>query len=153
MRVGIIAALLLTLTASLPAQDRSADEKAIRDLIGKINAGRGGEIESTADRVFWTGAMVRPVMGDEKGEVRPGSSVGDKRTNSKTTVTVKQLKVSPSGDMAYEYSTTRNSWDRTDNKKHIEFDAALLRVWSKVDGKWKVAASFQRGIDNTPTER
>jgi ketosteroid isomerase-like protein len=153
MRVAIISALLVTFAAPVPAQVRSADEKAIRDLIDKINTGRAGEIGQTEDSVFWSGAIVRPIVGDEKAEIRPGSSAGDKRANIKSIVTVKQLKVSQSSDMAYEYSTTRNSWDRTDNKKHIEFDAASLRVWQKVNGNWKIAAFFQRPIEDTPSER
>jgi hypothetical protein len=55
--------------------------------------------------------------------------------------------------MAYEYSTFKSSWDRKDNKRHIEIDGGMLRVWRKIGGNWLIAASFQRPYDNTPTER
>jgi hypothetical protein len=54
--------------------------------------------------------------------------------------------------MAYEYSTGRTSFDRQD-KQHIEFDSALLRVWRKDAGQWKIAASFQHPYDDTPSAR
>jgi hypothetical protein len=134
-------ALLMTLATPLAAQDRSADEKAIRAEVGKLESGHGSEIQGTDDSVFWTGALVRPTVGRETPVLRPGSSSG-KRINSKANIKINQLHVSASGDMAYEYSTVHNSWDRTDNKQHIEFDAAVLRVWRKENGQWKVAAWF-----------
>jgi ketosteroid isomerase-like protein len=146
-------ALFLTLVTPLGAQDRSADEKAIRAEVGKLEAGRGSEVKQTDDSVFWSGAYVRPVVGREKPVLRPGSSADGKRINAKMTIKVNQIRVSDSGDMAYEYSTARSSWDRTDNKQHIEFDAAVLRVWRKENGQWKIAAFFTRPIEDTPTTR
>lgn len=144
--------LVVSLSSPVVAQDRSADETAIRDLIAKEDAGRRAEVRSTEDLVFWSGAYVRPFVGKEKGEVRPGSSAGQ-RTNETRQTTVRLLRVSPAGEMAYEHSLVRQSWDRTDTKQHVEFEAALLRVWVKEQNQWKVAAFFQRPIENTPSTR
>jgi hypothetical protein len=74
--------LFLALATPLGAQDRAADEKAIRAEVEKMNAGRGSEVKLTDDSVFWSGALVRPVVrGGEKPENRPGTS---NRTNQKT---------------------------------------------------------------------
>ena len=134
------------------AQNPSADEEAIRDAIAEINAGR--TTPRTTDTVFWSGAYVKPYVQGEQPQARPGSSaVGNNRTNQKTAVKVLQLRVSASGDMAYEYSTFQTSWDRKDNGRHFALEGGLLRVWRKIDGKWQIAASFQHPYDNTPAEQ
>jgi hypothetical protein len=54
-------ALIFSLVAPLVAQDRSADEKAIRDLVAKINAGvlPLPDRPVLPDTVFWSGALVK----------------------------------------------------------------------------------------------
>jgi ketosteroid isomerase-like protein len=61
------------------------------------------------------------------------------------------LHVSAGGDLAYEYSTFKQSWVRNDNKQKVEDEAAMLRVWRKVDGRWRIAANFRRPDDNAAT--
>jgi len=134
------------------AQNPSADEAAIREVIAEMNAGRPAP--RTTDTVFWSGAYVKPFVRGEQPQVRPGSSAGgDNRTNQQIAVTVLQLRVAASGDMAYEYSTFQTSWDRKDNGRHFALEGGLLRVWYKIDGKWLIAASFQHPYANTPVEQ
>ena len=152
LRVALVSfAVLAAASSSAGAQNRGADEKAIRAAIDLINSGRGQEVPSTPDRVFWSGALVRPNVRGEKPEPRANSSAGN-RSNEKTAVTVNQLHVSASGDMAYEYSTFKSSWVRNDTKQTIQREGGLLRVWRKIDGKWHIAASFQQPYNNTPAE-
>ena len=134
------------------AQNPSADEEAIRDVIAEIIAGRPAPL--TTDTVFWSGAYVKPIVRGEQPQARPGSSAeGNNRINQKMGVTVLQLHVAASGDMAYEYSTFQASWDRKDNGRHFALEGGLLRVWRKMDGKWLIAASFQHPYDDTPVEQ
>ena len=79
--------------------------------------------------------------------------LGMRGVGRKTPVTVLQLRVAASGDMAYEYSTFQTSWDRKDNGRHFALEGGLLRVWHKMDGKWLIAASFQHPYDDTPVEQ
>ena len=51
------------LSTSAIAQSQSADESAIRAQISRVDKGESGL--STADRIFWNGAIVRPTVGAE----------------------------------------------------------------------------------------
>jgi ketosteroid isomerase-like protein len=64
-----------------------------------------------------------------------------------------RLEIATGGDLAYEYSTMRLSFVRTSDKQKIEVEGAVLRVWRKTDGGWKIAAAFQRPHDDSPTPR
>ena len=52
--------------------------------------------------------------------------------------------------MAYEYSDFTMSYDLADTKEHQVFDGSLLRVWKKVDGEWRIAATFARPNTSAP---
>jgi ketosteroid isomerase-like protein len=145
--IAVVVAVAALTTAV--AQSPTADEKALREAIAAASL---VERRIAPDTVFWSGALVKPVVGEEQPQPRPGSSANN-RENVKLAVTVIQLHVATSGDMAYEYSTTKSSWDRNDNKRHIESEGGMLRVWRKIGGKWLIVASFQHPYDNTPTER
>jgi ketosteroid isomerase-like protein len=132
------------------AQSPPANEKALREAMAA--AERGPANLFAPDWVFWSGAYVKPLVANEQPQFRPGSSASN-RDNQKQAVTVIQLKIAESGDMAYEYSTVKSSWDRNDNKRHIETEGGMLRVWRNIGGKWLIVASFQHPYDNTPTER
>ena len=145
--------LLLAAGSTAFAENQSADEKAIRDVVAKMNAGEsspGGLL--LPDAVTWSGATVKPVVGNEKPQFRPGSSAGA-RTKETRTAHIVQLHVAASGDQAYEYGTFKSSWVRNDNKQQVEVDGAYLRVWRKLGGSWKIAANFQRPYDETPTTK
>jgi ketosteroid isomerase-like protein len=64
-----------------------------------------------------------------------------------------QLHIAASGDVAYEYSTFKQSWVRNDNNQKVEDEGALLRAWRKVDGRWRIGAQFRRPNDHSPTSR
>ena len=155
MRATTIAfALLIAAGSTTFAQNPSADEKAIRDIVAKMDAGEripGGL--ALPDSVGWSGATVKPVVGNEKPQFRPGSSAGGGRTNEMRATQIVQLHIAASGDVAYDHGTFKSSWVRTDNKQKIELEGAYLRVWRKVAGSWKIAATFQRPYDDTPTTK
>jgi hypothetical protein len=98
--------------------------------------------------------LAKPTVGDEKSQLRPGTRAAPGgRTDSKITRKIEQLQVAASGDMAYEYSTYHFSYVRTSDKQKFELDGASLRVWRKLDGRWRIVATFQRPFDDSPSPR
>jgi ketosteroid isomerase-like protein len=120
--------------------DLKGDESAIRSAIASNHA------KETEDAIFWSGAYKRPVIGSEKGEEFSGHE-GSKRKNVKITTDVQRIDVAASGDMAYEFSYGFLSYDLDAPPEHVAFKTGLLRVWKKVNGEWKVAATFVRPLD------
>ena len=121
--------------------DTKADEAAIRAIVESPK-----RPAYAARNVFWSGALKRPVVDNGVSDPYPESGIG-KRKNQKTTTKVERLEVATAGDMAWEYSTATLEYDLSDSPKHEKFDTALLRVWKKEGGHWKVAATFVRPLD------
>jgi hypothetical protein len=92
----------------------------------------------TKDAVIWTGASSKPLT----KETDKPDLVAPNRRNNVFKTTVQRVDVSQAGDMAYEYSTFSIAYD--DDRGHREATGALLRVWKKDGGTWKIAAQFQR---------
>jgi ketosteroid isomerase-like protein len=147
----LMLAIAVGFTVPVFAQDRSADEKALRELIVKLDAQNQAE-PIAPDAVRWTGAQVRPYVQGQRAEPRPGLAVGAERVNQKQTYKVERLKIAPSGDMAYEYSNFVLTYDRKDTGRSERFEGALLRVWEKVKGQWRVAAWFQQPYNTAPLQ-
>lgn len=138
---GTVCALSLVLVASSLHADTKADEAAIRA------AAVSGQGKSTDDAIFWSGAFKRPFILPQKGETFPEDAMGT-RTNMKTSVAVQRIEVAASGDLAYEFSLGSLEYDVVATPtKHIAFQVGLLRVWKKVNGEWKIAATFARPLD------
>jgi ketosteroid isomerase-like protein len=127
------------LVAQYSRVDSKADEAAIRALIAKEEFP-----PSTEDRIAWSGASKRPSVGPKRGEVFPEAQL-EKRKNTKATTSVQRLEIAKSGDMAWEFSYGKIEYDV--DETHHAFERATLRVWTKVDGQWKAAASFTRPLD------
>jgi ketosteroid isomerase-like protein len=122
--------------------DLKAEETAIRALIEK-----GIGVPYTEDSITWSGATKRPAVGPQRGEPFPEAKV-DKRKNQKTVWKVERLEVAASGDMAWEFSYGKLEYDLDESpSRHVSFDTAALRIWKNMGGQWKVAASFQRPLD------
>jgi ketosteroid isomerase-like protein len=137
-----VCVLLLVMGASsLQAADSKTEEAAIRAAIASEHA------KHTDDQIFWSGAYKRPVVRPEKGEEFPGHELS-KRSNVKTTTDVQRIEVAASGDLAYEFSYGTLDYDLTGPpQQHVAAKTALLRVWKKVGGDWKIAAFFARPLD------
>ena len=139
------AAMVIVATALVVAGAQSipADERAIRSLIAVIDSGE--TVDFTTDNIFWTGALKRPwLRGKNEPERMPGL---ENRVSSRIKTSVVRIDVSKSGDMAYEFSdveVTNQAKDADGRIQTTTFPSSLLRVWKKVDGKWQVAAHFQR---------
>jgi ketosteroid isomerase-like protein len=124
--------------------DLNAEEAAIRALIEK---GANSRIPFTEDGIFWSGAYKRPTVGSHKAERFPEDSK-EKRKNEKGTVKVERLEVAASGDMAWEFSYGTLEFDLDETpSRHVSFETGILRVWKKMGGEWKVAATFARPLD------
>jgi hypothetical protein len=146
MNLGLIRACICLGPAILIGQtakiDLKAEDAAIRMLINQ-----GDRPPSTDDRIAWSGAQKRPSVGSRAGEPFPGVDI-EKRKNSKSRRTVQRLEVAASGDMAWEYSLGSLDYDLVGPPpRHVSFEQGILRVWKKVGGQWKVAASFVRPLD------
>ena len=159
MRIAFLALAFLTAASSNAfGQNQAANEKAIRDIVARMNAGQPPvDVKSfrpEGDEIFWSSQLVKPQVGTEEMQLRPGSSAGrDRRSNTRMQTQIVQLHISSSGDMAYEYSTFKQAWTRNDDQRRIEVEGALLRTWRKRNGLWLAGAIFQVPYDNTPNER
>jgi hypothetical protein len=145
-RVSIF--VLVTVTA-LVAIARGAgrdatEEAAIRKLITMYDQDVAAA-PRLSDRVFWSNAYKRPVMGDEKGIPLPGStSVPDRVPGSQRSKTEPiKIAIADSHDLAYEYSKSNLQFDMKSGQ-HVTFETGILRVWQKEGGEWKIAAMFSR---------
>ncbi len=136
--LGLTASILL---GQIPKVDLKAEEAAIRALIAEVGV---GNLPHTTDVITWTGVLKRPRVGSEPPDMYPDAGV-DRRTNQKTSWRVQRLEVAASGDMAWEFSYTTLEYDK--DSRHISFDTGVLRVWKKLSGKWNVAASFMRPLN------
>jgi hypothetical protein len=71
-----------------------------------------------------------------------------KRINRKNTAKVERVEVAASGDMAWEFSCGEAEYDVDETPSRcVSFETGILRVWKKVDGRWKMAAAFTRPLD------
>jgi ketosteroid isomerase-like protein len=151
-----LAALAIALLAGAPstalraAGSNADDEAAIRKQIAAYDAG-GSRAIFLPDRVFWSGAYKRPVVGSEPGEPFDGQGgIGSRVPNSQKSKTeVIRIVVSDSRDLAYEYSKSTLEFDLKSGS-HVSMQTGLLRVWQKQNGDWKIAAFFTHPYDRPP---
>ena len=137
--VGVVAVGAVAHVRS--AADRSADEAAIRRLIRDRDAGT--RVPSTPDRVFWTAALKKPLLGSEAPTLRTHERGIENRVPGTTKIEtqVRRIVFADSGEFAYEYSDGLLTFDLTDGQ-HISSPNSTLSVWQKQDGQWKQAAIF-----------
>jgi hypothetical protein len=145
----VIAASVMVL-AALPVsgqQSMSADEKQIRDLITAADGGKAPP--RSQDRIFWSGAYKRPVVGNEQGEEIPGEERPSNRVpgSQRTVTNVRRIEIAKSADLAYEFSDSILSFEVKGGARRVSFPTSLLRVWRKEAGQWSVAAQFGRAHD------
>jgi ketosteroid isomerase-like protein len=128
------------------AGTNATEEAAIRKIIAAQDAGT--RAAALPDGIFWSGAYMRPIVGGEKPDLRPGPlGVANRVPGSQKVKTeVIRVVVSDSGDLAYEYGRVGLEFDRKDGG-HAHIDAGQLVIWQKQDGQWKVAAAFQFPYD------
>ena len=147
MRVAELMCMLVAAAAAVSFAQTStvnlkAEEAAIRALIANPQ-----QIKFTEDRIFWSGAYKRPIIGAAKGEPYSDAALGQRR-NQVSHTDVQRIEVAASGDMAYEFSNGKLEFDvEGPSNKHVAFDTASVRVWKKVAGEWKVAVMFVRPLD------
>jgi hypothetical protein len=138
IRAAVLIASLGVPVSLADGQTASAADQ-IRQRIAEFD--RGGAARSAMgmkDAMVWTGASSKPLT----RETDKPDLVAPNRRNDVFKTTVQRLEVSQSADMAYEYSTFSVAYD--DDRGHTEANGALLRVWKKDGGTWKIAAQIQR---------
>jgi hypothetical protein len=138
IRAAVLIASLGVPVSLAHGQTASAADQ-IRQRIAEFD--RGGAARSAMgmkDAMVWTGASSKPLT----RETDKPDLVAPNRRNDVFKTTVQRLEVSQSADMAYEYSTFSVAYD--DDRGHTEANGALLRVWKKDGGTWKIAAQIQR---------
>ena len=135
--IRLLSTLLLTsiLALSALAQSGPCTEQAIRSAAPRDQA------LMTDDMYFFSGALEKPVIGKSEGD-KASSEVDAERKSTKYTTTVDRIVIPQSGDMAYEYGTSRVMFDEVKSGKHHDFTAAYLRVWKAADGSCKIAAAM-----------
>jgi hypothetical protein len=68
----------------------------------------------------------------------PSERVPGTQRNDTTPV---KIEIAKSGDLAYEYSDGRLSFELKSGEK-VTLPQSRLRVWKKQNGQWKLAAGF-----------
>ena len=71
----------------------------------------------------------------------------NRRKNVTIRVHPQRVEVARSGDLAYSYSNFEMEFDepgKSNRLEHTKFSGSTLNVWKKVNGKWLIAASFNR---------
>ena len=138
----VVAAAATASFAQTSTVNLKAEEAAIRALIANPQ-----QIKYTDDRIFWSGAYKRPIVGATKGESFSDAALGQRRNQINHTA-VQRIEVAASGDMAYEFSNGKLEFDlEGPSKEHVAFETASIRVWKKVAGEWKVAVMFVRPLE------
>jgi ketosteroid isomerase-like protein len=144
----------LIATTSLRAQsvavpgvvDIRADEAAIRALATSRPAGVAAD-----DAIFWSGAYARPLIGRPTPAHKPlPTAQMEQRRNSHTVFEPVRIEVASSGDLAYDFSNFELSYDLAGSGKHVAVAGSALTVWKKVNGQWRIAATFMRPYDDRP---
>ena len=152
-RITAAAAVLASIAMSAEAQSPSADERAIRDLIARYDAGES--VASTTDTIYWTGPFKRPTVGSEAREplppdqqptsTRAPGAPSERVPGSRRRVTTPvRIEIAQSGDLAYEFSHSEVRFDLKNGDQEAATPASVLRVWKKDGGQWKIAAMFAR---------
>jgi hypothetical protein len=146
LRVVFAGLALLSAISSAAQSAMSADEKQIRDLVTAIDSGQRPPFMT--DAILWSGALKRPIVGNERGEAVPGPGSLSNRVPNTTrmTTTIRKIEVAKAGDLAYEFSDAVVAFDAQGGVK-TSFPTSLLRVWKKDAGEWKLAAFFIRPHD------
>jgi len=134
--------LLIAIAPTIAGQTPAGDEKQIRDLIAKWDAGQRDDL-GTTDLIFWSGAIKKPVIGNAPIEQSTGERPLSRRASTTVKTTPVRIEVSKSGDLAYEFSNGDLTIVMNDGKKSTT-PTSILRVWKKEAGQWKVAAHFAR---------
>src|SRR5271154_5606605 len=149
--IALTAVLVAVASCVMWGAGSDADEEAaIRKIIAAHDQKGGGGLEGVpqwADRVIWTGSEKRPMVGNEKGELRSTSSIPN-RVPGSTTIKTEPIRIviADSHDLAYEYGKVTTEFDLKSGE-HVKLEAGMLRVWQKQDGNWKEAAVFTRPYD------
>jgi hypothetical protein len=153
VRMLIAAAVLASIPIRGDAQSPSADERAIRDLIARYDAGES--VTRTDDVIVWSGEFKRPTVGSQEreplpAELRPSSaqapgSPAARVPGSRRRVTTPvRIEIATSGDLAYEFSNSEIRFELTNGQQEVAIPSSVLRVWKKDGGQWKMAAMFAR---------
>jgi ketosteroid isomerase-like protein len=121
--------------------DHASDEAAIRALIAQLDQNKA--VARTSDRVFWSGAYEKPVIGDERPVARKGEGGVENRVpgSQRAQTTIRKIVISDAGDMAYDYSDATLTFDMKNGTK-FSLKNSGIRVWRKEGGQWKLAVQF-----------
>ncbi len=135
------ALLIAGIIVGLAQTAEKSDEQTLRELIRQQDEGKD-VIKYTDNVIAASGAIPRPIIGRE-ALLRTREDIVKGTPNRTTKTNVERLVVSKSGDMAYEFANFTTAYGAPD-KNRTSFNGSHLRVWRKVDGEWKVDASFAR---------
>jgi hypothetical protein len=114
--VAALAIGLLAITSSgvRGAGSNAAEEAAISKLIAVADAATGASaVPHLADDVFWSGAIRRPIVGNEKSTPRdiPTSPANQVLESRKAKTEPIRIVIADSRDLAYEYSKFTLDYD------------------------------------------
>ena len=146
----------LLLAPRLPGQIGNQQAKGRIDIDAEkaaIRAAADAKIDSSIyapDAVFWSGAYAKPIVHDNGRytAVPIDSAHMSLRRNYKRTEEIVRLDVAKSGDLAYDFTNFTMSFDVAGTNEHVSVKGSALRVWKKIDGRWRIEAWFMRPYDS-----
>jgi hypothetical protein len=100
-----------------------------------------GALPYSADHYFFSGALDKPVIGDQARR-QAATTITASRKNESEVESTGLIVTDGSGGMAYEYGTVHIAFDDVKNGHHEAFTSAYLRVWKAEGGACKVAAEM-----------
>jgi ketosteroid isomerase-like protein len=134
MMTRVFLAVLLVLPAA--AQVGPCTGQSVKNESAKQNL-------NFADDVYiFSGALDKPVVGKAAADKAFAPVAAERKNENKAVPVPDRIVAAASGEMAYEYGTSKASYDERDTGKHVAFTAAYLRVWRSIDGSCKLAAEI-----------
>jgi ketosteroid isomerase-like protein len=138
MRICLVLLAAFSFYGFAAAQNGPCTEagvKAARAAAGK------GRLPHTNDFYFFSGALDKPVIGDQTAR-QTSATIRASRKNESVSDHTERIVADESGGMAYEYGTSHVSFDNVKTGGHEDFTAAYLFVWKADGGTCKVAAEM-----------
>lgn len=141
MKLIILISAAMFLASSAVAQSGRCSEQNIRRMHSQRAA-----LQESADAYFYSGALDKPIIGAANRK-QNAKQVTAARKNAKQYPDVPQkIVASADGSMAYEYGTSRITYDDVSTGKHVDFQTAYLEVLSAEGDACKIVATMAQPI-------
>jgi|SRR5580698_9637759 hypothetical protein len=138
MRAYLLLLAAFSFSGVAAAQSGPCTEAGVKATKG---AAAKGALPHSADHYFFSGALDKPVIGDQAMR-QAATAITASRKNESEVESTGRIFTDGSGAMAYEYGTVHIAFDDVKTGQHEDFTSAYLRVWRAEGGTCKVVAEM-----------